>query len=390
MPTVNIDIAPSIIDWIFNHIREDKLNTSIRDTLNKWKAGEKKPTFNQLETLSKQINIPFGYFFLQEPPDEDNKILEYRTVDSVELQNPSRELIDTITNMENVQEWMRNNQIMQGYSPLGIVGSMKNIQSSQSIAARIREDMGLQLDWYHTMEDSHNSFKYLRSIMEDLGIIIMLNGVVGQNTRRPLNIEEFRAFTLLDEYAPLIFINSNDSSNGKSFSLLHEAAHIWLGSNDFYNDRYGNTSHVTNLEKTCNSVAAEILVPNNLFAIEWNKSNHINISEKIDKLSKVFKCGMTVIARKALDNAYIDISTYEKVAHDAIEKYKQLQSTKKGGGGNFYNNIAFKNDRRLILALNSSIYEGTTQFTDAYRITNTTRKTFSKLVDKVQGIAYDN
>ena len=45
-----------------------------------------------------------------------------------------------------------------------------------------------------------------------------------------------------------------------------------------------------------------------------------------------------------------------------------------------------KNDRRLILALNSSIHEGTTQFTDAYRITNTNRKTFSGLVDRVRGI----
>ena len=45
----------------------------------------------------------------------------------------------------------------------------------------------------------------------------MMSGIVGNNTHRPLNIDEFRAFSVIDEYAPLIFINSNDSINGKLF-----------------------------------------------------------------------------------------------------------------------------------------------------------------------------
>ena len=213
----------------------------------------------------------------------------------------------------------------------------------------------------------------------------MLNGVVGQNTHRSLAIEEFRAFTLIDEYAPLIFINSNDSSNGKLFSLLHEAAHIWLGRDNFYNDRYGAGKDISSLERVCNSVAAEIIVPNNRFITEWNKNSNVSDLERIEKVSKIFKCGATVIARRALENKFINIHEYEKVARDAIEQYNEFKSNQKRDGGNFYNNIAVKNDRRLILALNSSIYEGTTQFTDAYRITNTNRKTFSKLVDKVRG-----
>ncbi len=358
---------------------------SIIDTLKKWKIGEKKPTFSQLEKVSNQINIPFGYFFLQEPPAEENKILEFRTIDSIESQNPSRELIDTIDNMEDIQEWMKNYQIKQGYSPLSIIGSMEGVQDIKSVANKMREDMELQEDWYCNMQDSWNSFKYLRRIMEDQGILVMLNGVVGQNTHRSLAIEEFRAFTLIDEYAPLIFINSNDSSNGKLFSLLHEAAHIWLGRDNFYNDRYGAGKDVSSLERVCNSVAAEIIVPNNRFITEWNKNSNISDLERIEKFSEIFKCGATVIARRALDNKFINIHEYEKVARDAIEQYKEFKGNQKSGGGNFYNNIAVKNDRRLILALNSSIYEGTTQFTDAYRITNTNRKTFSKLVDKVRG-----
>lgn len=41
--------VPSILDWIH---------------------GEKKPTVRQLEEFSKKVYLPFGYFFLPEPPQE--------------------------------------------------------------------------------------------------------------------------------------------------------------------------------------------------------------------------------------------------------------------------------------------------------------------------------
>jgi len=34
----------------------------------------------------------------------------------------------------------------------------------------------------------------------------MMNGIVRGNTHRPLDVNEFRAFTIIDEYAPLIFM----------------------------------------------------------------------------------------------------------------------------------------------------------------------------------------
>jgi len=83
-----------------------------------------------------------------------------------------------------------------------------------------------------------------------------MNGVVRQNTHKKLNIKEFRAFTLIDDYAPLIFINSNDSQNGKLFSLLHEAVHIWLGISNFYNDDnsiHAGRTHFTDVYRLTNT-----------------------------------------------------------------------------------------------------------------------------------------
>lgn len=118
----------------------------------------------------------------------------------------------------------------------------------------------------------------------------MMNGIVGSNTHRSLDINEFRAFTMIDKYAPLIFINANDSSNGRLFSLAHEMTHIWLGVNSFCNDYQHPISGISSLEVLCNAVAAELLVPIEMFNISWRE-------DKTDDIEENIRCGTTVVFR---------------------------------------------------------------------------------------------
>lgn len=233
MLKMTVSITPEILKWIMEKIQFQNVNSSVHELLNKWLSGEKEPTFNQVEDMSKKINIPFGYFFLDKPSIEEVKIIEYRTVDSNRLQEPSRNLMDVLDMMSDSQEWMIDYLKDNGYEPLHFVGRGKAQDDAHDIAQDTRAELSLSINWYESSKDVADSFKYLRRCMEDKGIMVMMSGIVGNNTRRKLDIDEFRAFTIVDEYAPLIFINSCDSEKGKLFSLVHEAAHIWLGENSF-------------------------------------------------------------------------------------------------------------------------------------------------------------
>lgn len=158
----------------------------------------------------------------------------------------------------------------------------------------------------------------------------MMSGIVGNNTHRPLDINEFRAFAMVDDLVPLIFINSNDSVSGKLFSLLHEFAHICIGNNSLYNDRYSSGTRVSKAESVSNAVAAEILVPQVMFEKKWKEIDKFDDPIKtIDALTKYFSCGTTVIARKALDNGYIDYSVYRKLSQIAVNRYNEKRKRKK-------------------------------------------------------------
>jgi len=384
MPSVHVDIAPEVIDWVIHSATDVSNDVDVLDKLIKWQNGIKKPTFSQIESVSKKTRIPLGYFLLQSPPVEDFPILQYRTIDSITTQNPSRNLVDTINDMESTQEWMRDYLIDYGYGQLSFVGSCKNENDKKNIVENILNMLGLAVNWHEKVKNKDEAFKFFRKRFENAGILVMMSGIVGGNTRRKLDIEEFRAFTLYDEYAPLIFINANDSPSAKLFSLLHEGAHLWLGINNLYNDRYGNAANVSSIEVLCNAVAAEILVPSEKFRAEWGNLKNKPLSSKVQQLSNTFKCGAIVIARKALDYRYISKSDYKTIVDETIQRYNEMRE--KASGGDYYITNASRIDNRFLIALDSSTKEGKTQYTDAYRLTNTNRKTFSTLVDEVRGV----
>ncbi len=382
-----VNVSKEILEWVMACVRLDTLPSQIVNHLSLWLSGEKTPTYNQIEKVSKATGIPLGYFFLQTPPVEDVSLLNYRTVDSISLSNPSRNLLDTIHDMEQVQEWMHQHQLSAGGEKLPFVGTMNEDGSISGFASMVRRTLGLNEDWFKLCKDAEDAFRKIRQAISEAGVVVMMNGIVGNNTHRPLEINEFRAFAIVDEYAPLIFINSNDSINGRLFSLLHEFAHICLGMNSFFNDRHGDGNAVTKTEKLCNGVAAEILVPYQLFLKEWATSiQNMDAEHTIDVLARTFRCGITVIARRALDNGFIDKKLYQKIAKLAIDRYNDSRKKKKENpGGDYYRTAASRIDQRFFKLLRGSVVEGKTLYSDAFRLTNTNRSTYAALSDQMGG-----
>lgn len=385
MSSVSIKVNPTILNWLMQEAQQGNVGSSIIDLIKEWISGEKEPTFSQIEKVSKKINIPFGYFFLEKPPLEKCKIVDFRTVDSISIHNPSRDLIDTVDLMSGIQEWMAEYNKENGASGYNFVGSIKTTDSVIPAAKTIREDLNLSLNWFEDFRNAREAFNSLRNTIADIGVIVMMNGIVGNNTHRTLNVSEFRAFALTDPYAPLIFINSRDADNGKLFSLLHELVHVWIGKDNFYNDVYGVSQKVSKEEQFCNAVAAEILVPDSIFIDEW--SNQTGSDESIIyELEKKFICSRFTLLIKAFNTRRIEKAEFNRLLNLFKGQFETMQNQKQSeisGGGDFYRTLATKWDRKVIQAMYSGVQSGRNQYRDVYRLTNTTGKTFHELVRKV-------
>lgn len=155
---------------------------------------------------------------------------------------------------------------------------------------------------------------------------------------------------------------------------------LGLGKNSLFNGGLEYGAGVDSVKTFCNALTAELLAPATEFKKSWVGP------EGIDKLAKKFSCSSFVIARRALDNGYISRSEYEEITNAALERFREYQANK-SGGGNYYRNIAFQLDRRFVTMLLGSVRAGSTSYTDAFRLTNTNYKTFSKLTDYLEGNA---
>jgi Zn-dependent peptidase ImmA (M78 family) len=92
--------------------------------------------------------------------------------------------------------------------------------------------------------------------VEDKGIITVFNGVVENNTSRPIPVDECRGFVLVDEIAPFMFINNADYKSAQMFTIVHELAHIWTGHSAGFDFRKLQPADDP-IEVLCDKVAAE-------------------------------------------------------------------------------------------------------------------------------------
>jgi Zn-dependent peptidase ImmA (M78 family) len=189
----------------------------------------------------------------------------------------------------------------------------------------------------------------------------MRTGYVGSSTRRTLNVSDFRGFAIADKLAPLVFINGRDAKAAQAFTLAHELAHIWLGKSgvsDPYLDRAGD--HETGVERKCNAIAAEVLVPRPLFLAAWHGRQSLALNAQA--LSQRFKVSRVVIARRALDCGMIGWDEHRAFFE---QEKRGWQKQDDAGGDNFYATAPVKNGKRFTRAVLHSAMSGDLMLRDA-------------------------
>jgi len=342
--------------------------------IKQWATGEVRPTLRQVESLSKATLTPFGFFFLAEPPKDSLPIPHFRTLDEEITSRPSPDLLETIQAMQRRQEWMREFLIDKGQEPLLFVRSAELSDLTASVADRIRRTLGIDKDWASSQPTWKDALRTLREVMEAAGILIVVNSIVGNNTHRKLDPGEFRGFVLVDEYAPLVFVNGKDGKAAQMFTLAHELAHVFFGSSAAFDLRELQPADDPT-EQVCNRVAAEFLIPEGSLRKIWRsvKDN----PEPFQTIARRFKVSTLVAARRALDLSLIQKTDFLEFYRDYLSDERRT-ATSRTGSGDFYANQNLRIGRRFASAVIRSAKEGKLLYSEAYQLTGLHGSTFDK------------
>ena len=317
------------------------------------------PTFRQARALASALRIPFGYLFLSRPPKAQTDIPDLRTFPDRRPALLSRDLIEVLNDARRKQDWYRETLLGRGEPELLFVGAYTAVDAPETVARDMREALNIAAPLRASIWEEH--LKLLVDRAETTRISVLRSGIVGSNTRRPLPVDELRGFALADSMAPVVFVNSKDSVAARIFTIAHELAHIWLGASGVSNADPTETESIVAIERSCNRIAAEFLVPKSRFQDEWARNR--TEREWPSTIARRFKVSSMVIVRRAYELELIARGEFFERLES--ERDKQRKPPKRSGRGDYYTNLRARNGAILTTEIVSSVLEGSVSYREA-------------------------
>ena len=366
--TERVPVRPELLRWARerSRIAPDRFEKRF-PRFRAWEREKPHPTFRQLEGFAKATRTPIGFLFLAEPPEQPLPIPDFRTIADRPVARPSPDLLDTLYLCQERQAWYRDHALMDGEAPLPFVGSISASDGVEGVATRIRTTLAFDLEERRNLSTWTDALRRFIEQANDAGVLVMVSGVVGSNTQRRLDVTEFRGFALVDDLAPLVFLNGADSRAAQMFTLAHELAHIWLGESAL-SDSDGRTVPEHHIEGSCNRVAAEVLAPLAVVREEFNPA--APLANEAARLARRFKVSSLVALRRLRDLGALDAETYWNAYDRELDRLRELEGRRKSSssGGNFYSATGARVSPRFARAVIVATLEGRSSFTDAFRL----------------------
>lgn len=371
-----VAIKPEMLRWARQRARADEHELAIRfPKLADWERGKVLPTLKQLERYARATTTPVGYLFLAEPPEERIPIPDFRVMDNWQVPRPSPNLLETIYVCQQRQAWYQDYAKSHALPKLRFIGSATVDSSIEETAERIRQKLQFDLKSRRDCATWEEALREFIAQTDNAGIMVMCSGVVQNNNHRRLDPEEFRGFAMTDPVAPLVFINGADSKSAQMFTLAHELVHLWLAQSALSNADIASVRG-RNVERWCNRVAAELLVPLETMRAEVDADEPLE--RTMSRLSRRFKVSTLVVMRRLFDMRVLSREAFSQAYRLELTRLKAIQ--KRSGGGNFYLSQAARVSKRFARALVESTLEGQTLYRDAMRMLGVSKvETFKEL-----------
>ena len=353
--SIKMPFVPSTLKKVreISGCTEDEAAKRVRkdaETIRRWESDtrDELPTLAQAKNLAKWYRYSAGVFLLEELPGfiRVPDTHDFRTLAQGERMDRgswSRNLRYLIRQMEARQEFAVDAIRRAESSYQRWVGSVTRDETTpEDLAVRIRELLGVECDSPYAVAEIENVLKeWIRRFEQRAGIFVFQT----DNNNMPIEVDEMRGLSMADQHAPFIVLNSKDSHAGRIFTLFHEFAHLWLGTSGISASdgiEFRGTLSVDQLiERYCNRVAGNALMPADMFRQTWDSASPKTDLERIEFASGIFGVSRLAAAVRAQDLRLISRETFSRFTEQFKSNEGNVRSSTSGGGGG--NNYATLN-----------------------------------------------
>lgn len=301
-------------------------------------SGKEAPSRPVLLKMAKQYRRSLLTFYLTTPPQKGDRGEDFRTV-AVKYSVAGDALLDAlIRNLRARQSLVHSTLEEEETEPLTFIGSANMAAGITATLNCLQQTLQMDLHEFRAQKRAEDAFALLRAHAEAAGIFVLLIGDLGSH-HSAVPVETFRGFAIADPIAPFIVINDQDAKTAWSFTLLHEMAHLCLGTTGVS----GAPSDVA-IEKFCNDVAGEFLLPKAELAeiqIDAGQSMEDSIGT-ITEFAKTRNLSRSMVAYKLFRMGFISLENWQSLDSKLRELWVQEKARNKAksqsseSGPNYY------------------------------------------------------
>ena len=288
-----------------------------------WEAGEARPGISHLRRLASLYKRPLAALMLAEPPIEPADPTDFRTISS----KPARFTPETRFAIRNARRWQEiASEIVDEQGRLDSMSypSSNMDDEPEKIANFIREWLRItnedQLSW----SNARDGFKSWRNAIEGRNLLVFV---------LPMPRYDCRGFSLWQERSlAAIVVNRREVEEARSFTLIHELAHLMLR-NTGVCDQSGSTNGHQHIERFCNQVAGFALAPreflNEIVVNARRRRAGDSVAGLVNVVRLRCRASRHAAAIRLEEDRHIPVGSYEALK----AKWSEEDWVTPGGGG---------------------------------------------------------
>jgi Zn-dependent peptidase ImmA (M78 family) len=356
--------------------------SSAVEKLEEIETGAKFPTRNQLVRISQVYRRPLITFYMKQPPRKGERGEDFRTLPAAVSNRDGANLDALLRDIRARQEMVKSLlEDEEETRPLPFVGSATISQGVEAVVKSIAAAIGYDPETQRRRSaniGADDLFRELRLRTEAIGVFVLLVGDLGSH-HSAISETVFRGFAIADKIAPFIIINDQDARAARSFTLIHELAHIWLGQTGISGtaDKVEPATPHGRIEQFCNDVAGEFLLPSSAFQHkprELDAGTREAASRVITQLAQTWGVSEPMVAYRIHRLGWISANVYRELASDYAARWNALKERTKEkareteGGPSYYTVKQFKLGNALIDVVRRTLRDNLLTHTKAAKV----------------------
>lgn len=320
-----VPITPSVLGWAIDEsgysLEELALSAGVSlAELAEWLSGDSKPSLTQARKLAAKLHRPFAALLLPEPPEKRPLTVEFRhpLEDRGELNPSERRHLRRAARIQEILSWLAKElELDRAQTPRASIND-----SPEKAAGFVRHLLGIPTASQKKWPNASVAFDEWREALERTGHLVF---------QFSLGKESCRGFSLWDEFAPVVAVNTAWNESARIFTLFHEIGHLVTRTSSACVEAIRTNPKSDPVERWCERFAAEVLMPiddvhNVLRNYGWDSTEQLGNLSVAGKIANRYK-----VSLRAAVIRLIEVNAATWALYDEIPPVSDQKPT--GGGG---------------------------------------------------------